>query len=117
MAPEYGATCDFFGIDDKTLDYMRLTGRSEENIALVETYDKEQGLWRHAGMPDPVFTDTLDLDMASVVPSLAGPKRPQDKVELTEVDEIGRAHVCTPVSIAQLVCRLLLEKNITKLII
>src|SRR3546814_10586847 len=67
---------------------MRLTGRSEENIALVETYAKAQGLWRHAGMPDPVFTDTLDLDMASVVPSLAGPKRPQDKVVLTEVDDV-----------------------------
>ena len=88
MAPEYGATCGFFGIDDKTLDYMRLTGRSEDNIALVEAYAKAQGLWRHAGMPDPVFTDTLELDMASVVPSLAGPKRPQDKVVLTEVDDV-----------------------------
>ncbi|MBB5705396.1 aconitate hydratase AcnA [Sphingopyxis panaciterrulae] len=93
MAPEYGATCGFFGIDDKTLDYMRLTGRSEDNIALVETYAKAQGLWRPsgqegAGMPDPVFTDTLELDMASVVPSLAGPKRPQDKVVLTEVDDV-----------------------------
>src|SRR3546814_14866933 len=89
MAPEYGATCDFFGIDDKTLDYMRLTGRSEENIALVETYPKAQGLWRHAGMPDPVFTDTLDLDMASVVPSLAGPNPPQDTVVLTDVDALS----------------------------
>jgi len=88
MAPEYGATCGFFGIDDKTLDYMRLTGRSEDNIALVEAYAKAQGLWRHAGMPDPVFTDTLELDMAGVVPSLAGPKRPQDKVVLTEVDDV-----------------------------
>jgi len=88
MAPEYGATCGFFGIDDKTLDYMRLTGRSEDNIALVEAYAKRQGLWRHAGMPDPVFTDTLELDMATVVPSLAGPKRPQDKVVLTEVDDV-----------------------------
>ena len=91
MAPEYGATCGFFGIDDKTLDYMRLTGRSEDNIALVEAYAKAQGLWRHAGMPDPVFTDTLELDMASVVPSLAGPKRPQDKVVLTEVDDVFNA--------------------------
>src|SRR3546814_8005419 len=87
MAPEYGATCGFFGIDDKTLDYMRLTGRSEENIALVETYAKEQGLWRHAGMHDPVFTDTLDLDMASAVPSLAGPKAPQDQGGRTQGDD------------------------------
>ena len=87
MAPEYGATCGFFGIDDKTLDYMRLTGRSAENIALVEAYAKAQGLWLSADMPDPVFTDTLELDMGSVVPSLAGPKRPQDKVILTAVDD------------------------------
>ncbi len=91
MAPEYGATCGFFGIDDKTLDYMRLTGRSDDNIALVEAYAKAQGLWLSADMPDPVFTDTLDLDMGSVVPSLAGPKRPQDKVVLTEVDDVFNA--------------------------
>ncbi|WP_188237640.1 aconitate hydratase AcnA [Sphingopyxis sp. LK2115] len=91
MAPEYGATCGFFGIDDKTLDYMRLTGRSDENIALVEAYAKAQGLWLSADMPDPVFTDTLELDMGSVVPSLAGPKRPQDKVVLTQVDDVFNA--------------------------
>ncbi len=91
MAPEYGATCGFFGIDDKTLDYMRLTGRSEENIALVEAYAKKQGLWLSADLPDPVFTDTLELDMGTVVPSLAGPKRPQDKVVLTEVDDVFNA--------------------------
>ena len=88
MAPEYGATCGFFGIDDKTLDYMRLTGRDEAQIALTEAYAKAQGLWRHADMPEPVFTSTLVLDMATVVPSLAGPKRPQDKVVLTEVDDV-----------------------------
>jgi aconitate hydratase len=88
MAPEYGATCGFFGIDEKTIDYMRLTGRSAEAIALTEAYAKEQGLWRFADAPDPVFTDTLELDMGSVVPSLAGPKRPQDKVVLTEVDDV-----------------------------
>ena len=88
MAPEYGATCGFFGIDDKTLDYMRLTGRDEAQIDLVEAYSKEQGLWRHADAPDPVFTDTLSLDMGSVVPSLAGPKRPQDKVALDIVDDV-----------------------------
>jgi aconitate hydratase len=87
MAPEYGATCGFFPIDGKTLDYYRLTGRSEEQIALVEAYAKAQGLWLDAGAADPVFTDTLSLDMASVEPSLAGPKRPQDKVALSLVDE------------------------------
>ena len=88
MAPEYGATCGFFGIDEKTLDYMHLTGRSAETIALVEAYAKAQGLWLTADMADPVFTDSLILDMGSVVPSLAGPKRPQDKVILTEVDDV-----------------------------
>src|SRR5690606_4332087 len=87
MAPEYGATCGFFGIDGKTLDYMRLTGRSEKTIALVEAYSREQGMW-FLPENEPVFTDTLDLDMASVVPSLAGPKRPQDKVALPQVDEL-----------------------------
>ena len=87
MAPEYGATCGFFGIDEKTIEYMRLTGRSEETIALVEAYSKEQGMWFE---PDnePVFTATLELDIGAVVPSLAGPKRPQDKVILPEVDDL-----------------------------
>jgi aconitate hydratase len=87
MAPEYGATCGFFGIDDKTLDYLRLTGRSEETIALVEAYAKAQGMWFDPANV-PVFTKTLSLDMAAVVPSLAGPKRPQDKVVLQEVDDL-----------------------------
>jgi aconitate hydratase len=88
MAPEYGATCGFFGIDDKTLDYMRLTGRSADAIALTEAYAKKQGLWLNPDAPDPVFSSTLELDMGSVVPSLAGPKRPQDKVVLTQVDDV-----------------------------
>ncbi len=88
MAPEYGATCGFFGIDDKTLDYLRLTGREEEQIALVEAYAKEQGFWIDASAPDAVYSSTLELDMGTVVPSLAGPKRPQDRVALTEVDEV-----------------------------
>ncbi|MGN6497399.1 MAG: aconitate hydratase, partial [Tsuneonella sp.] len=88
MAPEYGATCGFFGIDDKTLEYLRLTGRDEDQIALVEAYAREQGLWIDATAPEPVFTDTLELDLGSVVPSLAGPKRPQDKVILPEVDDL-----------------------------
>jgi aconitate hydratase len=90
MAPEYGATCGFFGIDEKTLDYLRLTGRSEENIALVEAYAKAQGMWFDPANV-PVFTKTLSLDMAAVVPSLAGPKRPQDKVILQEVDDLFNA--------------------------
>lgn len=88
MAPEYGATCGFFGIDDKTIDYMRLTGRDEELLALVEAYAKEQGFWIEPDAVDPVFTSTLELDMSTVVPSLAGPKRPQDRVDLTEVDDV-----------------------------
>ena len=87
MAPEYGATCGFFGIDEKTIEYLRLTGRSEENIALVEAYARAQGMWFDPANV-PVFTKTLNLDMAAVVPSLAGPKRPQDKVILQEVDEL-----------------------------
>ena len=87
MAPEYGATCGFFGIDDKTLDYLRLTGRSEDTIALVEAYAKAQGMW-FTPENEPVFSSTLHLDMSAVVPSLAGPKRPQDKVALPMVDEL-----------------------------
>ncbi len=86
MAPEYGATCGFFGIDDKTLDYMRLTGRDEDQIALVEAYAREQGMWFDPAN-EPIFTNTLDLDMGAVVPSLAGPKRPQDRIALPEVDD------------------------------
>ncbi len=87
MAPEYGATCGFFGLDDKTLDYMRLTGRSEETIALAEAYAKEQGFWIDPTI-EPIFSSTLELDMSTVQPSLAGPKRPQDKVVLTMVDDV-----------------------------
>jgi aconitate hydratase len=88
MAPEYGATCGFFPVDTKTIDYMTLTARPAETIALVEAYAKANGFWRDANTPDPIFTDTLELDMGSVVPSLAGPKRPQDKVSLDTVDEV-----------------------------
>ncbi|TPG22279.1 aconitate hydratase AcnA [Sphingomonas koreensis] len=87
MAPEYGATCGFFPVDGKTIDYMRLTGRDDETLALVEAYCKAQGLW-HTGDQDPVFTDTLELDMSSVQASLAGPKRPQDRISLNKVDEV-----------------------------
>jgi aconitate hydratase len=88
MAPEYGATCGFFGIDDKTIDYLRLTGREESQIALVEAYAKQQGFWIDANAADPIFSSTLELDMGSVVPSLAGPKRPQDRVNLEDVDDV-----------------------------
>lgn len=84
MAPEYGATCGFFPIDDVTLSYMRLSGRSEEQVALVEAYAKARGMWRQPG-DEPVFTSTLALDMSSVEASLAGPKRPQDRVALGDV--------------------------------
>ena len=84
MAPEYGATCGFFPIDDITLGYMHLTGRDAMRSALVEAYCKEQGLWRNAG-DEPLFTDTLSLDMATVNASVAGPKRPQDRVELPDI--------------------------------
>ncbi len=85
MAPEYGATCGFFPIDQVTLDYLRFTGREAERVKLVEAYAKAQGLWRDDKTPDPVFTDTLELDLGSVEPSLAGPRRPQDRVALGAV--------------------------------
>jgi aconitate hydratase len=84
MAPEYGATCGFFPVDAKTLDYLRLTGRDEARIALVEAYLKAQGMFLDATSPEPIFTDILELDLSTVVPSLAGPKRPQDRVALSD---------------------------------
>jgi len=87
MAPEYGATCGFFPIDQRTLDYLELTGRDADRIALVKAYCQAQGLWRDESTPEPVFTDTLELDMSTIEPSLAGPKRPQDRVLLSEVDD------------------------------
>ena len=86
MGPEYGATCGFFPISQRTLDYLEFTGRDEDTINLVEAYAKEQGLWRGPGSTDPIFTDTLELDISTVAPSLAGPKRPQDRVELAVAD-------------------------------
>ena len=86
MAPEYGATCGFFPVDEVTLDYLRLSGRPAQTVKLVEAYTKAQGLWRNAGQ-EPVFTDSLALDMGSVEASLAGPKRPQDRVSLPNVGQ------------------------------
>ena len=85
MAPEYGATCGFFPIGKATLDYLAFTGRDPTRVKLVEAYAKAQGLWRDAKTPDPVYTETLELDLAAVVTSLAGPKRPQDRVPLTQM--------------------------------
>ncbi len=85
MAPEYGATIGFFPIDHQTLDYLRLSNRPPELIALVEAYAKEQGLFLTENSPEPEYSDTLELDLATVVPSLAGPKRPQDRINLPDV--------------------------------
>jgi aconitate hydratase len=85
MAPEYGATCGIFPIDEETIKYLRFSGRDEHRAQLVETYAKAQGMWREKDAADPVFTDSLELDLASVQPSLAGPKRPQDRVLLANL--------------------------------
>ncbi len=100
MAPEYGATCGFFPVDRVTLDYMRLSGRDTHRIALVEAYCREQGLWRDANTPDPVFTDTLELDLSTVQPSVAGPKRPQDRVLLKEASSAFKAELTKSLGVA-----------------
>ncbi|MEK9965795.1 MAG: aconitate hydratase AcnA [Rhodospirillaceae bacterium] len=91
MAPEYGATCGIFPVDEETLRYMRFTGRTEERVALVGAYAKAQGMWRTKGEWNPVFTDTLSLDLSTVEPSLAGPKRPQDRVALSGMVDSAKA--------------------------
>jgi aconitate hydratase len=93
MAPEYGATCGFFPIDRLTLDYLHLTGRDPQRIALVEAYCKAQGLWRDQASPEPVFSDILELDLASVEPSIAGPRRPQDRVALKNASAAFKAEL------------------------
>jgi aconitate hydratase len=97
MAPEYGATIGYFPVDKETLRYMRLTGRSEEVIARTEAYMGAQGLFHEPGMPEPEYTDTLELDLASVVPSLAGPKRPQDRVALSDMKSVFESALTAPV--------------------
>lgn len=87
MAPEYGATCGFFPIDNATLDYLRLTSRDKQTVALVEAYAKAQGLWYEKNSPEPQFTDVVELDLSQVQPSLAGPRRPQDRVELSQLKQ------------------------------
>ena len=86
MSPEFGSTCAIFPIDDETLRYLELSGRDAEHIKLIEAYAKEQGLWRHKGAADADYSDILELDMSTVEPSIAGPKRPQDRISLSEAD-------------------------------
>ncbi|HET8727834.1 MAG TPA: aconitate hydratase AcnA [Alphaproteobacteria bacterium] len=93
MAPEYGATCGLFPIDKETLHYLRFSGRDEETLKLVEAYAREQGIWREAGSPEPVFTDTLELDLGDVEPSIAGPKRPQDRLLLSDAAAAFAKHL------------------------
>ncbi|WP_375590042.1 aconitate hydratase AcnA [Hoeflea alexandrii] len=85
MGPEYGATCGFFPVDGETINYLTMSGREENRIKLVEAYSKAQGMWRDTGAADPVFTDTLELDLGSVVPSMAGPKRPEGRIALENI--------------------------------
>ena len=85
MSPEYGATMGFFPVDDETIKYMRLTGRSDEQVSLVESYCKEQGLFWEKGAPQPIYSETIELDMGTVETCLAGPRGPQDRVSLRDV--------------------------------
>ena len=96
MSPEYGATMGFFPIDDESLNYLRRTGRKEELVQLVETYTKAQGLFRTNNTPDPAFTDSIELDLSTVEPSLAGPKRPQDRIVLSTMKETFNKALTTP---------------------
>lgn len=98
MAPEYGATMGYFPVDNVTLDYLRLTGRTEDAIDLVERYMKEQGLFRTADSPDPIYTDIVELDLSTVESSLAGPKRPQDRIPLSHMKSAFQADLSKPIS-------------------
>jgi aconitate hydratase len=93
MSPEFGSTCAMFPIDGETIDYLRLTGRDEEQLALVETYAKEQGMWLDPEADEPVFSEYLELDLGDVVPSIAGPKRPQDRIELADAKSAFRKDI------------------------
>ena len=95
MAPEYGATCGFFPVDSETIDFLKTTGRKAPRVALVAAYAKAQGLYRTAKSPDPVFTETLKLDLGDVVPSMAGPKRPEGRVALPAIAEGFQAAMTT----------------------
>jgi aconitate hydratase len=90
MSPEYGATCAIFPVDEKTLEYLRFTGRSAQRVELVEQYMRAQGLFHDAQSPEPLFDETLELDLSSVAPSLAGPRRPQDHISMPDAAEAFR---------------------------
>jgi aconitate hydratase len=96
MAPEYGATCGFFPVDEVTLDYMRLTGRDEQHVQNVRAYYEAQGMFHSAATPEPEFSDTLELDLSTVVPALAGPKRPQDRIDLPDMKREFRESLTRP---------------------
>ncbi len=98
MSPEFGSTCAIFPIDGETLRYLELSGRDADHIRLIEAYAKEQGLWRHEGQADALYSDTLQLDMATVEPSIAGPKRPQDRISLSVADSTFKKHLAAAIS-------------------
>lgn len=98
MSPEFGSTCAIFPIDAETITYLELSGREPKHIELIEAYAKEQGLWRNPGDPDSLYSDTLELDMATVEPSLAGPKRPQDRIGLRVADKTFRDHLAKAIA-------------------
>ncbi|MDH3430930.1 MAG: aconitate hydratase AcnA [Gammaproteobacteria bacterium] len=98
MSPEFGSTCAIFPIDGETLRYLELSGRDADHIKLIESYAKAQGLWRHDGEPDALYSDTLELDMSTVEPSIAGPKRPQDRIALSVADTTYEKHLATTVA-------------------
>src|SRR5688572_18273273 len=93
MCPEYGATVGFFPVDDETLKYMRFTGRDDDLVEITERYCKEQGLFRTDATPDPTYSEVLELDLSTIEPSLAGPKRPQDRIALSEAQTSARATI------------------------
>mgnify|MGYP001822514513 FL=1 len=98
MSPEFGSTCAIFPIDAETIRYLELSGRDADHIRMIEAYAKEQGLWRHDGQPDALYTDTLELDMSTVEPSIAGPKRPQDRIALSVADSTYEKHLETAIA-------------------
>ena len=98
MSPEFGSTCAIFPIDGETLRYLELSGRDPEHIKMIEAYAKEQGLWRLDGQPDALYSDTLELDMGTVEPSIAGPKRPQDRISLSVADSTYEKHLATAIA-------------------
>ena len=95
MSPEFGSTCAIFPIDGETLNYLRLTGRSREHIELVETYAKAQGLWHEAGQSPAEYSEVLEVDLSKIEPSLAGPKRPQDRVPLKSAKSVIARHIAS----------------------